>query len=88
MNEETRNDLLPEYFDRDEAGRYLKIDGRKIDSFRRAGLLRFGRLGRNFIYRKAWLDDFMEEWAGYDLSSEKNIRLAIRSKDWRKTHNV
>ena len=34
------------------------------------------------------LDDFMEEWAGYDLSSEENIRLAIQVRNWRSVHNV
>ena len=88
MNEETRKDMLPEYLTRDEAGDYLQVDGRKIDMFRKNGLLRFGRLGRNYIYKKTWLDDFMEEWSGYDLSSEDNIRLSIKSRNWRDTHNI
>ncbi len=88
MTMETKKDVSQEYFSRDEAGEYLQVDGRKIDSFRKAGLLRYGRLGRNYIYRKCWLDDFMEEWAGYDLSSDENIKLSIQARNWRNTHNV
>lgn len=76
-------DIIEEYMFADQASVYLKTTERKISLYRRQGLLRFSKLGKNYIYRKEWLDDFMEAWAGYDLSNEKQIALAIKSKEWR-----
>lgn len=78
--------LIEEYVFGDQASKYLKTTERKISLYRRHGLLKFSKLGKNYIYRKEWLDDFMESWAGYDLSNEKQIALSIKAKQWRQNH--
>lgn len=77
---------MSEYMYGDQASKYLKTTERKISLYRRQGLLRFSKLGKSFIYRKEWLDEFMETWSCYDLSNEKQIALAIKSKEWRQKH--
>ena len=76
-------DLKPEYFFADEASQYLKTTKPKIAMYRKYGLLKYAKFGKNFVYKKSWLDDFAEEWSGYDLSNEAKIRLAINAKKWR-----
>lgn len=79
-------DLVPGYMFVEEAAAYLRTTTRKISLFRRLGLMRFGKYGKNYVFRKEWLDQFAEEWEGYDLSSEKAVKLAIREKEWRMKH--
>lgn len=79
-------DLVPGYMFAEEAAAYLKTTPRKISLYRRNCLLKAGKLGKNYVYRKEWLDDFMEVWAGYDLSNETAVKLAIREKEWRMSH--
>lgn len=78
--------LSPEYFYGDAAARYLNSTERKLALFRKYGLIRWSKLGKSYCYRKLWLDQFMEEWSGYDLSNEANIQLAVRSKEWKVKH--
>lgn len=79
-------DLVPGYMFAEEAAAYLKTTTRKISLYRRNGMLKYGKLGKNYVFRKEWLDEFMDEWAGYDLSNEAAVKLAIREKEWRKKH--
>lgn len=79
-------DLVPGYMFAEEAAAYVKTTTRKISLYRRNGLLKAGKLGKNYVYRKEWLDEFMEAWAGYDLSNEEAVKLAIREKEWRMKH--
>ena len=81
-----KNDLMPGYMFGSEAAAYLRTTERKISLFRRYGLLKSCRLGKGYLYRREWLDAFAESWADYDLSSESAIRLAIKSKEWKKNH--
>lgn len=80
------DDLMPGYMFGQEAAEYLRTTPRKISLYRRYGLLRYGKLGKNFVYRKEWLDSFMETWSGYDMSSESAVRLAIKGKEWKVKH--
>lgn len=75
-----RPELLTEYMFVDQAAQYLGTTTRKISLFRRYGLLKAGKLGKNYVYKRSWLDEFMNEWAGYDLSSEGAINLSIKEK--------
>lgn len=79
-------DLVPGYMFVEEAAAYLRTTTRKISLFRRLGLMRFGKYGKNYVFRKEWLDQFAEEWEGYDLSNEEAVKLAIREKEWRMKH--
>ena len=81
-------DLMPEYMFAPDAARYLNITPRKIAMFRKYGLLKWSKLGRNYCYKKQWLDEFMDTWNGYDLSSESAVRLAINGRKWREKHGM
>lgn len=80
------NDLNQEYMQGKPAAMYLHSTERKISLYRRYGLLKYAKLGKNFVYKRSWLDQFMEEWAGVDLSSEEKVRLAVNSRKWRQQH--
>lgn len=81
-----RTDLKPGYIFRSEAAAYLNTTERKLGLFQKYGLLKAGKLGKNFCYKIAWLDSFMETWAGYDLGTEEKIKAAISEKTWRDKH--
>ena len=83
----TATDNKQEFMLPEEAGAYLRVTDRKVSLYRRYGLLKWARLGRNFVYKREWLDEFMNEWCGYDLSSEKAIRLAVNSRKWKEAHS-
>ena len=78
--------LVPEYMYAKEASEYLLTTERKLSMYRQHGLLKWAKLGRNYIYKREWLDTFMSEWSGYDLSSEEAVRLAINSRKWKEKH--
>ena len=87
--EERKNadDLRPEYMFQEDAGAYLNTTGRKIAMYRKHGLLKSCKFGHNYVYRRAWLDAFAEEWSGYDLSNEEKVIQAISAKSWRRKHS-
>ena len=80
------NDLHPEYMYADDAAKYLLTTERKISLYRRNGLLKYGKLGKNYVFKKSWLDEFMEQWSGYDLSNESKIKYAINVRKWKNSH--
>ena len=65
---------------KDISAKYLHTTPRKIALYRRYGLLKYAKLGKSFLYRREWLDDFMEEWAGFNISSEFYLQIAIASR--------
>lgn len=79
-------DLKPEYMLIEDAAEYLRTTQKKIALFRKLGLLRSAKWGKCYVYRRAWLDEFAESWAGYDLSNEEKILEAMNEKDWREKH--
>lgn len=82
------SDLKPGYWFASEAAVYLNSTERKISLYRRYGLLKYAKFGKNFVYRQSWLDDFAEAWSGYDLSNEQKVKCAIAEKKWRKAHGM
>lgn len=82
----TYNDLASDYMFGAEASEYLRTTERKLSLYRRHGLLKYSKLGKNYVYRRQWLDEFMETWQGYDLSNEDKVMLAINGKKWREVH--
>ncbi|MBE6108786.1 MAG: hypothetical protein E7194_00030 [Erysipelotrichaceae bacterium] len=84
--ETIKNDLKPEYVFQEGAAEYLNTTCRKIALFRKHKLLKAGKLGKNYVYKLSWLDEFMEAWAGYDLSNESKIISAIAEREWRMKH--
>lgn len=79
-------DLVPGYMLVSDASKYSRFTERKLSLYRRYGLLKAVKAGKAYVYRKEWLDEFMDEWAGYDLSSEAAVKLAIKEKDWKRKH--
>lgn len=77
-------DLSPEYLMKEEAASYLCCTCRKISLFRQHQMLKYAKFGRHYVYKKTWLDDFAEEWAGYDLSNEYEIIRSIHEKERKK----
>ena len=73
--------LVPGYMFAPAAAEYICTTERTIGLFRRYKLLKAGKLGKNYVYRKEWLDEFMETWAGYDLSNETAVKLAVKEKE-------
>ena len=88
MENKLIEDLVPGYLLQEGAANYLCTTERKIALFRKYKLLKATRLGKSYVYRREWLDDFMEQWAGFDLSNEARIRAAISEKAWREKHKI
>ena len=72
-----------EYYTQAEAAEYLQTTGRKIGLYRKYKLIKYAKLGKKYLYKKAWLDEFMEDWSGYDLSNLDKIYTALALKEWR-----
>lgn len=83
-----RETLLPDYMYAEEAAEYLHSNERKLALLRKMGLVKYNKLGKAFIYRKDWLDQFMEDWEGYDMSNPEQIRASIQFKAWKKKHKM
>ena len=79
-------DLKPEYFEGDEAAKYLRISPRKLPVFRKYKMIKSVKLGRSYVYRKSWCDAFMEMYAGFDLSNEEAIATAAAVRSWEISH--
>ena len=77
---------LPQYMDSKDASQYLRIPIRKLNLYRSEGLIKSIRCGKGYCYRREWLDQFMENFAGYDISNRTKIRAAINEQKWRKSH--
>lgn len=86
MNE--REDLKPEYLIQEDAAKYLNVTPRSIAQMRKGGILRFFKSGKRFVYKKEWLDEVAEKYAGYDVSNVESIALAVRSIEWKQNHKV
>jgi hypothetical protein len=78
--------VQPQYMDSEKASHYLSIPIRKLNLYRSEGLIKAVRCGKGYLYRQSWLDDFMEEYAGYDISNRDKIRAAVNEKRWRMSH--
>ena len=70
----------------EDASAYLGTTSRNLALLRKYNLVKFAKCGKRFMYRKDWLNQFLDEWVGYDLSSEGNIKLAINGKKWKEKH--
>lgn len=81
-------EMFPEYMFAEDASKYLLTTSRKLALYRKYQLIKFSKLGKNYIYKRGWLDQFMEDWNGYDMSNEEAVKQSIREKQWKATHNV
>lgn len=78
----------PEYLSKEESAKYLHTTVKKIALFRQAGILKYCKLGKEFTYKKAWLDEFAETWAGYDLSNPEKIAQSVNEKRYREEKGI
>ena len=76
-----QSDLVPGYMTGKPASEYLGTTERKVALYRQCGLLRWAKLGKQFVYRREWLDEFMETWAGYDMSNREKIAFSINARN-------
>lgn len=82
------DDLKPGYWYAKPSAVYLNTTTRKIALYRKYRLLKYAKFGKNYVYKKEWLDDFAEEWAGYDLGNEAKVKRAVAEKAWRKKNHM
>lgn len=55
----------------------IKTDGkRKVDELRRSKCLKAFKLGREFVFTKKAIDEFVEDYQDYDLSSYTKMQIA------------
>lgn len=67
---------MEDYLTAEEAAQILRCSTRKIGELRSGGLLRGLRIGKAYIYKRAEIDRFFDEYAGWDLGNTAKIRLA------------
>ena len=80
QNNEERRQLLPEYLDKYQAAEYGRTTTKTLALFRKYGLIKYVKVGQEFIYKKSWIDEFMETWAGYDMSNPEKIRASMKER--------
>ena len=71
---------VPDTMYADEAAKYLKISKRKLSLLRKSGLIKAVRLNKHFLYRREWLNEFLDQNAGLDLRNESLTRSSIMLK--------
>ena len=82
------SDLKTGYHDAPAIAEYGDTTVRKVNLFRRHGLLKAIKFGKKYVFRKEWFDAFAEQYAGYDLSSEEKIIQAKAEHDYRVKHGL
>jgi excisionase family DNA binding protein len=68
------------FYTQEELAHVLRCDSRHIGRLRRAGLINFIKVGRNYIYRESDVNSFVEQYANCDLSNENKIKVYVQIK--------
>ena len=68
------------FYTQEELAQVLRCDSRHIGRLRRAGLINFIKVGRNYIYRDSDVNSFVEQYANCDLSNENKIKVYAQIK--------
>ena len=68
------------FYTQAELAHVLRCDSRHIGRLRRAGLINFIKVGRNYIYRESDVNSFVEQYANCDLSNENKIKVYVQIK--------
>lgn len=68
------------FYTQEELAHVLRCDSRHIGRLRRAGLINFIKVGRNYIYRESDVDSFVDQYANCDLSNENKIKAYMQIK--------
>lgn len=64
----------------EDAAKYLRTSKSMIRTMQNQGILKATKMGHGFIFRKKDLDQIIEDWNGYDLSTPESINLALKTK--------
>lgn len=68
------------FYTQEDLAHVLRCDSRHIGRLRRAGLINFIKVGRNYIYRESDVNSFVEQYANCDLSNENKIKVYVQIK--------
>lgn len=68
------------FYTQEELAHVLRCDSRHIGRLRRAGLINFIKVGRNYIYRESDVNSFVDQYANCDLSNENKIKVYTQIK--------
>jgi len=71
---------MEKFFTQVELANILRCDSRHIGRLRRAGLINFIKVGRNYIYRESDVNSFVDNYSNCDLSSENKIKVYMQIK--------
>lgn len=69
------------FYTQEELAHVLRCDSRHIGRLRRAGLINFIKVGRNYIYRESDVNSFVDQYANCDLSNENKIKVYTQIKN-------
>lgn len=68
------------FYTQEDLAHVLRCDSRHIGRLRRAGLINFIKVGRNYIYRESDVNSFVDQYANCDLSNENKIKVYVQIK--------
>ena len=68
------------FYTQEELAQVLRCDSRHIGRLRRAGLINFIKVGRNYIYRESDVNSFVDNYSNCDLSNENKIKVYTQIK--------
>lgn len=68
------------FYTQEELAHVLRCDSRHIGRLRRAGLINFIKVGRNYIYRDSDVTSFVDNYSNCDLSNENKIKVYMQIK--------
>lgn len=71
---------MEKFYTQVELANMLRCDSRHIGRLRRAGLINYLKVGRNYIYREEDINEFATKYASCDLSNENKIKVYMQIK--------
>lgn len=71
---------MEKFYTQVELANMLRCDSRHIGRLRRAGLINFIKVGRNYIYRESDVNSFIDNYFNCDLSNENKIKVYTQIK--------
>nr|DAU98780.1 MAG TPA: helix-turn-helix domain protein [Caudoviricetes sp.]DAX52909.1 MAG TPA: helix-turn-helix domain protein [Caudoviricetes sp.] len=71
---------MQNFYTQEELAQLLRCDSRHIGRLRRAGLINFIKVGRNYIYRESDVNSFVDNYSNCDLSNKNKIKVYTQIK--------
>lgn len=63
-----------------ETAEYIGVNHSKVTMWREYGLLKGIKVGAAWKFTMSAINAFLEEYSGYDVSTEANVQIALRLK--------